>query len=400
MVINSSLLLQRFRANPAYEFVPFRRFVGGDVELADELSRDADMRGMLRPRASSTLGVKTATRGLAALFRAMKAPGPLPGRLRESASEQTTREVGRLVLDGILEVERNGRFVAGARAGHLLSDLAATRAVADDRLARLSRAAVRYGEALEIDDPGMLSARMYFYNRAPVAPRWAHRLTTPESVLEYLGLAKGSETRTLLDRHWSLMHPEEAQGWLMCVPREPRHMRTDDASVDKLYVSPSPANLREALRVVVGALIADGPMTFKIGGDVHSLFRPDKLVVYFHEAGRMDIVANRIRRGLEGIPAHGVPFTESLDSEGLLSRGVDPPRGTKVLSWRNSESWRLWVTNRLAVYLLTARATGAADSTMTAADFAIARLRLDGVDTNTWFPVATEWSMHQISEGS
>src|SRR5213075_881941 len=154
--------------------------------VAHDLSRDADMRGMLRPRGSNTLGVKTATRSLAALFRALSVPGPLPKRLRQSDGDETPREVARLVLDGILEVERDGRFVSGVQAEHLLPQLPDHAIGANDRLARLSHEAIRYGEALEIDDPGSLSARIYFYNRVPVAPRWAHRLTTPDSILDFL----------------------------------------------------------------------------------------------------------------------------------------------------------------------------------------------------------------------
>jgi len=399
MSTDAGLLQHAFRASAAYEFVHFRRFAGGEVEVADDLSRDADMRGMLRPRGPNALGVKTATRGLAALFRALTVPGPLPKRLRQSDADETAREVARLVLDGILEVERDGRFVSGAEAEHLLPPSPDVGIAANDRLARLSREAIRYGEALEIDDPGSLSARIYFYNRVPVAPRWAHRLTTPDSIIEFLGLTSGGETRTLLDRHWSLVRPEEAQGWLMCVPREKQRARYGDATVDKLYVSPTVPALPDVLRVVVSTLAAHGPTTFKIGSDIHSLFSPDKLVVYFFEPGLLDVVADELRRVLDGTAAHGVPFTASLESQGLLSRGVDPPHRTKTLSWRETESWRLWVTNRLAVYLLTAKATRSSVTAISAADFAIARLRLDGVDTSTWSPVATDWLADQTPVG-
>src|SRR5262249_45994691 len=153
------LLEQTFRSNPVYEFVPFRRFNTAEQELIDGLAHDAGVRGMLRPRVRTSLGVKAATRSLAALVRARQTPGPLPARLRQVADDQAVvDEVTRLGLDGILEVEHDGEFVSGAGASHLLLD-AEARDDAADPLDALSSAAIRYGEALDIDSSASLSAR-------------------------------------------------------------------------------------------------------------------------------------------------------------------------------------------------------------------------------------------------
>jgi hypothetical protein len=58
--------------------------------------------------------------------------------------------------------------------------------------------------------------------------------------------------------------------------------------------------------------------------------------------------------------------------------------------WREHESWRLWVTNRLAIALLAARRSPL--RAMTAWEFAVVRLELDGVDIATWAPAAAVWS--------
>jgi hypothetical protein len=387
----SDVLGQTFRANPSYEFVPFHRFVGGEQDLIEDLSRDPEVCGLLRPRVRATLGVKAATRSLATLFRARRAPGRLPARLTQAESTQSAAdEVIRLVLDGILEVERDGEFVTGASADHLI-DGADRPGEAADRLQALSYAAIEYGSALEIDSSASLSARMYFYNRIPVTPRWAQRLATRDAILEFLGLAEGSELRRTVDRRWGLGPNDDMQGWLTWNPRAPRSRRSNDAPMHKIYVSPMPGELRDAVAIVIRALSECEATAFKIGADVHGLFRPDKLVVYLGNYTELEEVARHLTRSLDGMTPHGVPFTAQVDRAGVLSRGMDPPRSTRILSWRETESWRLWVTNRLAVYLLTARATKSHATALTAAQYATARLRLDGVDTQQWTPDSIEW---------
>jgi hypothetical protein len=87
-----------------------------------------------------------------------------------------------------------------------------------------------------------------------------------------------------------------------------------------------------------------------------------------------------------------VPFTAALDDDGLLSWGVDPPAAQHLLNWQPRESWRLWLTNRLANALLTARGTPAPTAKPREPwEYALERLRLDGVDTDTWAPHDRLW---------
>jgi uncharacterized SAM-binding protein YcdF (DUF218 family) len=73
---------------------------------------------------------------------------------------------------------------------------------------------------------------------------------------------------------------------------------------------------------------------------------------------------------------------------------VDPPASERPLAG-GRESWRLWLTHRLARALLAARAARASGPTTgstagaTAAEpwqIALERLRLEGVSTETWTP--------------
>jgi hypothetical protein len=394
----SDLLSRVFRANPAYEFVPFSRFVGDEREMIKDLSRQGDVTGMLRPHVRTTLGSKAATRSLASLHRARRSPGLLPERLRRAESEAAMAgEVARLVLDGILELERDGQFVSGIGA----ADLVGLEPPDDesDALASLSSAAVRYGEALAIDSPLLLSARIYFYNRIPVTPRWAHRLPHRNAVLEFLGLAEGGDLRRELDRAWDLTPPEDTHDWLMWTPKSSTLTRGNDEGMFKIYVSPMPGHLRDAVHVLVRELAECGRTTFKVGGDVNGLLRPDKLVVYFTDRAHFEEAAAKLARSFAGMSPQGVPFTAPVVANGLISRGMDPPRSTTLLRTRGGESWRQWVTNRLAVYLLTARATRTDATAMTDAQFAVARLRLDGVDVRQWAPDSIGWAEPSLRGG-
>jgi hypothetical protein len=128
---------------------------------------------------------------------------------------------------------------------------------------------------------------------------------------------------------------------------------------------------------------------FKIGKGAHGLLRPDKMVVYFTSYEDLIATAEQLKTELEGCPAHGVPFTAELAGEGLLSWGVDPSGQGQVLPWVGRESWRLWVTNRLAVALI---ATSTEDTAnLEPWQFALRRLQLEGVDTGSWTPAGTDW---------
>jgi hypothetical protein len=231
---------------------------------------------------------------------------------------------------------------------------------------------------------------MYFYTRLPISPRWAHQLPTQEAVAGFLGLGRGDEIDMLLARDWVEIPPEHLSSWRAWRPRAVR-TRAADGPTYKLYVSPRSDHLRECLRVVVRTLADEAVVTFKIGRDLDGVLRPDKLMIYSHDAATLGRIAERLRHALGGMPAHGVPFTACVDDHGLLSRGVDPPESERLPYEAHSESWRAWIADRLAVYLLTARATRSRLARVSATEFALGRLALDGVSTRTWEPLDTTW---------
>jgi hypothetical protein len=206
------------------------------------------------------------------------------------------------------------------------------------------------------------------------------------------------EQKTLLTGSPSMPTPyglppsPSREGWRMWRRHDRRRERGTTPGVTyKLYVSPVPAAIEEAFAETVEAVALAGGRNFKVGRDVHGLLRPDKPVAYFDEFEQLCSAAERLRTTLDGCAAHGVPFTAELAGNALLSWGIDPPAHLHSLTWSpESESWRLWITNRLAGALISAKASHPAS--IEPWRFALKRLRFDGVDTDTWTPDRTVWA--------
>ena len=385
----TDLLHATFRANPEYELVLFDRLPDAQKELFHDLCRDEDFYGVLRPRPGSGLGVKSVCRNAALLFLTLKEPGPLPAYVRRTDGPARDKVLTQFVWDGVLQVECGGRFCSGAQAG-LLLPVADTDELGRGVLARLSLAALRYAQALAVDDIARLSARMYFCNRLPVTPRLSRQFPSPRHVADHLRFGPGGRAGALLEAHWS--RAADAPGreaWCLWDHGAAGPTRWDSAGTYKLYVSPGFGALGDVFPEVVEVFTAMKVPRFKAGRTLAGLLRPDKVVAYFPSFDPLAQVAAALARRLAGIPPHGTPFTAELAGDGLLSWGVDPPGSQKALGWQERESWRLWVTNRLAAALLAARAAGVGPLEPWQA--ALQRLRLEGVDTATWAPVERPW---------
>ncbi|HYO15931.1 MAG TPA: hypothetical protein VE685_22250 [Thermoanaerobaculia bacterium] len=374
----SDLLGRTFRASPSYELVLFDRLTLRERQTLEHLRDDPGFYGVLRPReVGSRQGVKSVDRETALLFLTLREPGPLPSYLETALGEEIGRTIARLVADGILEVEEEGAFLSGPAVF-----VGTGGEAGQGRLAELSLAALRYGQELDLDDPRLLSLRLYGYNRRPLTPRWKRLLASAEAVQAHLGLASGGASRRLLDGIWTPLRASEA--WLSWRIRSGDPSSRPDGATFKLYVSPVLEALGESFGEILAALAVTRAPCFKIGADAAGLLRPDKIVAWFPDFERLVGAAHAIASRLEGVAAQGVPFTSEIAGEGLLSWGADPPAGAGA--WGTSESWRLWLTHRLARALLDGRAAEGAE--IEPWRFALERVRLEGVDPETWTPGA------------
>jgi hypothetical protein len=369
----------RFRAPAHYQLISFDDLPPAQQALLSDLRKDPQFYGILSPHGRAGLGVKSVEKTTARLYEALEGAAPLPAFVPELLGEDFVEAVARLVLDGVLEIEVNGVFVSGVDAHALIFEGVSTHA-GEGAIARLSLDALRYAQSLDVTDPAVLSWRTYRYNTLPASPRWRRRLPTAEAVAAFVEIDVHGGSAYFAE---SIAEGESRDGWLIWRGRADA-ARSDSEIAYKLYVSPKVESVPEALRAVLELFAGGGASTCKIGRNLFGLLRPDKLVVYFKTFDDLEAAAGRLQRELGGMPAHGVPFTAEIAGDGLLSWGIDPPRDQHLLGWRGSESWRLWVTNRLATAILAAKGSGS--HSVEPWQFALDRLRLEGLDPESWTP--------------
>jgi hypothetical protein len=369
------------RSNPAWELVLLDRLAPAEQETFAALGRDPDGYGVLRQREDSGLSVKSVTRDVALLWFTLQTPGPLPRYAIQSMGDECDRIVGQMILDGIIAIDQGGQLLSGPAASALVCT-EQTLTGDENTLAALSRRALEFAEALEISDVAALSLRLYMYNHVPVSRRWHTLLPDQAAVEHHLGIDKGALTK-MADRGWTRTRSGGAQGWIAWQAKRPPQEH-DSGLTYKLYVSPACPQVDVGFQAAAEAAARSRAFYFKVGSDVHGLLRPDKIVLYFREFADLQETAARLMKDLEHCPAHGVPFTAEIGGEGLLSWGIDPPAEQYAVAWLERESWRQRISNRLASALAIARTAG--ETGMAATRFAMDRLRLEGIDTETWTP--------------
>jgi hypothetical protein len=370
-----------YRLNPAYRFVGRSRLPPRALRRLGLDRLDPQYAGVLIP-AAPDLPVKAVCARSAALLRGLRSPRPLPSAARRSLRSDP-RALPLLVLDSVLELQCGDRFVTGAAASHMLA-LDPAPETAPTRIGRLSIDALRYAQELPVTSARELSDRLYFYNRAPASPAWAAKLETRDAVAHYIGIGAGQTCWKLLASEWVATDAGARSDWLAWHARA----RRDVVAPYKVYVSVDIADLPDAFALAVAAATEHRLPGFKIGCDLYGLQRPDKLVLYVATLGDLKRLSARLLIGLRGARPQGTPFTAAIDRAGLLSWGLDPVPVAGE-STESVTSWRRSITDRLALALLAARSAGADALAAEPWQFALQRLRLDGVDPRTWTPAET-----------
>jgi hypothetical protein len=348
-----------FRFNPLVDLVLYDRLSAADRARFEALARDPAFYGVL----VAPTGAKALDRDSALVLLTLRTPGPIPRYVVRALGDEAERRIAGWVLDGILEVERDGVFLSGA-AG------AAAMALLDDdipvegAIGRLSIAAIRSAAALPTRDAAVIAGRLYRANQVPLSPRYArrHGLETDD---DRLGLAVPRATATLA-RSWTRLPASNT--WVQWVSRH-----TAGRATYKLYVSPVAAAVRQVFPDAVAAVTPLRPCALKVGRGLYGLLRPDKMVIYFAERDDLHAAASAVADALAGAPAHGTPFTSTVTADGLLSWGVDPPD--------DQQSWRERLANQIAAALVAAPDTDAVP-------YVLARLEAHGVNVRTWSPAA------------
>ncbi len=366
---SEGLVKNRFRAARDCKLILWDRL---STPIRQSIPAGPDAYGVVM-RIGQPAPIKLIDRDVALLFYSLNDPGPIPEYARRSLGDQAGAVIARLVLEGILEMELGGTFVSGPSAAVCLHPPITEPPVGT--LAKLSRTAIEHVNDLNLDDARTVAARLYCFNAIPFAPRWT-RIADAEQ-----GLEADRRISQLLASGWvrdtdSQILPQ----WR--VWRSVRRLHIGSRPHYKLYVSPVPSCLHPALELIARTLSRSDALALKVGAGVRGLLRPDKIVAYFPDQDSLARVGADLARDLRPFMAQGVPFTAPIASNALVSWGCDPDPATLLAAI--AESWRSWLTAKLAVALVEGRSSPTA---MTPVAFAMAAVTADGVDTVTWMPV-------------
>ena len=149
---------------------------------------------------------------------------------------------------------------------------------------------------------------------------WRRLLPDTAAHARYLGISDGGPALAALAQAWSSL--PSSSHWMFWTARGKRRASSSGRSY-KLYVSPKPESLSgDGFAQIVSALTAARATSFKTGAGVTGMLRPDKIVGYFADFESLGEGASRIGERLDGMPAHGVPFTAEIGGDGLVSWGV------------------------------------------------------------------------------
>lgn len=379
----SAFLERSFRSNPRLEARP-----------VDELA--LDHRQFIEPSAAGRVGamlreaetgVYTATLDVeaAALFHGLVAPRRIPDWFEARPSDGRWRAVARLVCDQVLQVElSDGSFADGVLAHDALfgdHDRPEAEGLAG-RIDPVSKAAIALAVGFPSASAVAIARRLYAYNSTPRTDRWDRLLGDPGATPTWLGLGSDATwLKRLRERFVEFGSRTDETPWLQWV-RRGANPRT--SLRHKIYVSPATEHLPDVLRAVGEVCTAMDVAAFKVGATLQGVLRPDRLVIYVPDEPTVGRIAGELSSALAGAAAQGVPFTAPLDPTGLLSWAVDPVADDAPGLIANPWSWRTKVAWRLAD-AITRAAGQASDAVVT--EFALARLRLDGVEPVGWYGI-------------
>jgi hypothetical protein len=373
-----------FRSNPEYELVEFARLSPALQAALVESLTDGDCFGVLRPLVDSGLELKVVGKDTALLFYALGRPGRLPAFVTLAADEEVNALIAELVRDEVLQIALPGGFASGAAA----LDPVDEKSEPVEKLGRISRIsldALRFGQRAPGNDALTLSKLLYFFNRMPVTPRWQRRLGEETALRQFVGIDSGSLAAVIRTEWKEVDRPPVTRSWRLWSLRDARDGGPRNADGYKIYVSPTLESIPDVLPAIVDVFVENRVRLFRMGADLPTLSRADKIVAQLDSVQHVEEVGRALDERLGDVPAQGVPFTADLCRDGLISWGIDPHQ-PPVETGHDYVSWRRFITRRLAGALLDAR--DAPRAGLEPWRFALERIRLEGIDTDTWTPLS------------
>ena len=327
--------------------------------------------------------------GLDSEITAALASYSTPRRVSDGRSEplddNEQRGLARLVLDGVLEIESGGGFVSGLDAIPRLFE--GQPASLRDSLAEPSRGALEYAHALMPIDASRLASRLYVYGSLPVSPRSLSRLADETAIATYMGLDDVKRHPSFARNAWACVDTAGPSEWIAFRRRGIAVPPSSSRRLHKLYVGVVPSELTRVLGALADDLLSSEAVAFKVAGTPRGLRRSDKCVAYFPSREALERTSERIARCISGALPHRVPFAETCPASDCVWWSSDRSLGDDDST---QASGRYEVCALLALSLVIA--SRAREPSISAIDFALLRLTLDGWDVTTFSNAAWKTS--------
>ncbi|MFN2135886.1 MAG: hypothetical protein ACK2UK_08025 [Candidatus Promineifilaceae bacterium] len=386
------ILDAQFRANPAYSLVLFDHLSPARQDQLRSMAEDEAFYGVLQPAANGNGAAKAVDQETALLFLTLREPGPVPHYIRRKFGRDCPQAIAELVLEGVLQIRQSEsqEFQSGGNAHPLLFQKNGRSSNHNSAVVLLSYDALDYAQKLPGVTARDLTMRLYRYNTVPLSPARRAAWAAGKSTDHISGIDEDGPARQFLSAHWQKSTgSDEENGWLSWHKKDrSRSSWLQSQAPFKLYISPLPEALPDAWPDILEQLTHSDALSFKVGKGLLGLLRPDKIVAYLPDFASLSSAAEGLREALGECPAQGVPFSAPIDRKGLISWGMDPQEHDTSFGKNSQESWRTWVTGQLAGAIVEARDSGAG---IEAREFALDRLRLQGVDTETWVLQQSIW---------
>jgi hypothetical protein len=251
--------------------------------------------------------------------------------------------------------------------------------------ARLSIQALEFAHALGRKDAKVLARRLYRFNSLPASPRRVRRVGSSPRLRN---LFDSDLRKALHSEGWSKGGGgTRSRSWILWRRDSVTPLGTVRGPTFKLYVSPKPEWLADAVAAAVPVLADSGAWAFKVAASPGDTLRPDKMVAYFSTMETLERAVRELAPALSGLPAQGVPFSVGLSDDGLLSWGIDPAWSRTGRGRTEPTSWRGWITRYLAEAMADAMKAPGGPAPK---DYALTRFALQGFDDETFAP-PTGW---------
>jgi hypothetical protein len=348
------LLNKKFRQGQVYQLTEWNKLNNDKKEALSALQDESEVYGIFEPIIpSKNFSYKVAYSDVALLFFHLQHSNKLPHYLIYRGDHKINETIAAMLLDGIIEVEWEGKFVSGPNAlPAIYDDDTISETHLPTYLSQLSYKAIYYAWMLNHADERSIASHLYTYNTIPWDASMKLNFYKKHSVKEFLFSRIDDGSIKMINEQWQSTQNKDWLSW----SRKTTEKFINDRSQGtcKLYISPLANDLPEVFLKSIPVINTSDAVSFKIGNTLQGLLRPDKMVVYFYSQGSLFKTAGILSNKLKGYVSQGVPFSAQLDDNGLLSYGEDPP-DDEMQHGLESGSWRTVIGDKLAPILLQAK---------------------------------------------